>query len=378
MTNLKFPKVIDSWCEDSLSHDEGYWALAAGQYVDIDRSVFAVGGSSVKTWSDTFWYYVSSIFLINSDHIFDATRSNTTLHFLIAVEGGKMTGWVDLTLVDVNGRERYRRFTVNTAGVWEAKDFAMSEIADAPSDVDFDWAHVAKIQLAAWQDYSNGAFWVDQLYFSYDVPDSTLIITSNPTGKNGTYTDNLYGSFQFTTPSEFTRPVGQLGTIQIDVVNFDHWGDDSQNINPTRQFTFPSSNSILNAIYTIQPNPLLVIDSFDQDMNPVSGTSAVKLVYSGIPQFVNVPFAGRVNKGQFSFTAQDTAKRVFGHWILPDNTSSVDKTVTWDIQTGTRVEVHWQVTDENGDGGNNNLLIIGATAILVVGGFVFLMMRGKK
>ncbi|MCJ7470198.1 LPXTG cell wall anchor domain-containing protein, partial [Candidatus Bathyarchaeota archaeon] len=100
--------------------------------------------------------------------------------------------------------------------------------------------------------------------------------------------------------------------------------------------------------------------------------------YSGIPQFVNVPFAARVNKGLFSFTAQDTAKRIFDHWTLPDKTTSIERTVTWDIQADTRIEVHWQVTGENGDGGNNNLLIIGAVAILAVGGFVFLMMRRKK
>jgi hypothetical protein len=373
LTNIKFPAVIDSWCEDSLSHPEGYWTLYAGQYVDIDRSVFAVGGSSIKTWSDQYWYYVASAFIINSDHIFNATRSNTRLHFLIALQSGRMSGYCTLTLFDVNDKRRYKNFTVNTVGVWEAKDFAMSDIADEPSDADFDWAHIARIELAAWQNYgSAGAFWVDQLYFSYDVPDSSLIITSSPTGKNGTYIDDLYGSQPFTTPSEITRPVGQIGTIQIDIVNFDHWQDDPQNINPTRQFTFAPTNTTLLAVYVIQQNPLLVIDSFDQNMNAVSGTSAVKLVYGGTPQFVNVPFAARVSKGLFSFVAQDVTKRTFDHWILPDNTTSTERTVTWDVQGDTRIEVHWQVTGNGGKGGINPLLLVGAVAVIGVVGVYFL------
>ena len=373
MTNIKFPVAIDSWCEDSLSHDEGYWTLYSGQYIDVDRSVFAVGGSSIKTWSDQYWYYVASAFLINSDHIFDATRSNTMLHFLIALQSGRMSGNCTLVLFDVNDRKRYKHFTVNTVGVWEAKDFAMSDIADEPSDADFDWAHVAKIELAAYQKSGGGgAFWVDQLYFSYDVPDSSLIIMSNPSGKNGAYTDSLYGSFQFTTPSEFTRPVWQIGTIQIDIVNFDHWEDDPQNINPTRQFTFASTNTTLMAVYVIQQNPLLVIDSFDQNMNAVSGTSAVKLVYGGTPQFVNVPFAARVSKGLFSFVAQDVAKRTFDHWILPDSTTSTERTMTWDVQSDTRIEVHWQVTGNGGKGGINPLLLAGAAVVIGVVGVYFL------
>ena len=380
MTNLKFPTVIDSWCNDSLFCSEGFWSEWAG-IVEIDTLQFAVGGASVKIWSPNYNYYVSAVFqcYAQSVYLFDATRSNTILHFLIALEKDKMRGTCWLNLFDVNGKVAIKNFSVNTLGVWESKDMAMNELS---ADVGFDWAHVTKISFGADQigggyPPEGGAFWIDQLYFSYDVPDSSLIITSNLLGKNGTYTDDLYGSQQFTTPSELIRPVGQLGTIQIDVVNFDHWEDDPQNINPTRQFTFPSTNSTLTAIYTIQANPLLVIDSFDQNMKTVSGTSAVKLVYAGIPQFVNVPFAARVNKGLFSFTAQDTAERVFNHWILPDKSSSVDKTITWDIQADTRVEVHWQVT-ENGGGGNNNILIMGATAILVVGGFAFLMMRRKK
>jgi hypothetical protein len=273
----------------------------------------------------------------------------------------------------LNDKRRYKNFTVNTVGVWEAKDFAMSDIADEPSDADFDWAHIARIELAAWQNYgSAGAFWVDQLYFSYDVPDSSLIITSSPTGKNGTYIDDLYGSQPFTTPSEITRPVGQIGTIQIDIVNFDHWQDDPQNINPTRQFTFAPTNTTLLAVYVIQQNPLLVIDSFDQNMNAVSGTSAVKLVYGGTPQFVNVPFAARVSKGLFSFVAQDVTKRTFDHWILPDNTTSTERTVTWDVQGDTRIEVHWQVTGNGGKGGINPLLLVGAVAVIGVVGVYFL------
>ena len=379
MTNLKFPKVIDSWCEDSLSHDEGYWTLAAGQYVDIDRNVFAVGGSSIKTWSDQYWYYVAAAFLINSNHTFNASRSNTRLHFLIVLQSGRMNGNVSLVLFDTNDRRAYKNFTVNTTGIWEQKDFAMSDIADAPTDANFDWAHVAKIQLAAWQNSGMaGAFWVDQLYFSYDVPDSSLIITSNPSGKNGTYIDDLYGSFQFTTPSEFTRPVGQIGTIQIDAVNFDHWQDDPQNINPTRQFTFAPTNTTLTAVYVIQQNPLLVIDSFDQDMNAVSGTSAVKLVYGGTPQFVNVPWAARVSKGLFSFVAQDTANRTFDHWTLPNNTTSTERTVTWDVQTDTRIEVHWQVTANGGNGGNPFILPFIVGVLALGGGLLFLAIQGEK
>jgi len=372
LTNLKFPVAIDSWCNDSLSHPEGIWQPWAGD-LEIDTFHFAVGGSSVKIWSNVYNYYVAATFNLYSG--FDVTRSNTLLHFLIALEKDRFTGTCQLVLFDLNGKTARKTFAVNTLGVWESKDMAMGELS---AEAGFDWTHIKDIYLSADQAEAGGAFWVDQLYFSYDVPDSSLILMSNPTGKNGTYIDDLYGSLPFTTPSEIIRPVGQIGIVQIDVMNFDHWQDDPQNINPTRQFTFAPTNTTLTAIYTIQPNPLIVIDSFDQNMKAVSGTSAVKLTYAGIPQFVNVPFAARVNKGLFSFTAQDTAKRIFNHWTLPDKTTSTERTVTWDIQADTRIEVHWQVTSENGDGGNNNILIIGAVAILAVGGLVFLMTRRKK
>ena len=370
--------AIDSWCNDSLSHPEGIWQPWAGD-LEIDTIHFAVGGSSVKIWTNVYNYFVAAAFNLYSG--FDTTRSNTLLHFLIALEKDRFTGTCHMALFDINGKGARKTFTVNTLGVWESKDMAMGELS---AEAGFDWMHIVNIYLDADQTGagyppSGGACWIDQLYFSYDVPDSSLIITSNLPSKNGTYTDDLYGSQPFTTPSEIIRPVGQIGLVQIDVANFDHWEDDPQNINPTRQFTFIPTNMTLTAIYTIQQNPFLVIDSFDQDMNHYIADQGVNIVNPiGTPSAVKVPFGGRIPKGNYSFSYINTAKRTFDHWKMPDGTTSIEKTVEWDIQADTRIEVHWQVTSENGDGGNNNILIIGAVAILAVGGLVFLMTRRKK
>ena len=288
-----------------------------------------------------------------------------------------MSGTGKVTLYDSAGRGAQTPLSCNTSGVWESKDIPLSQFT---ADPNFDWTHVATIRITANQTNSGGACWIDQLYFSVDVPDSILLIQSQPTGKTGVYSDWFMEPTSFITPSQLIRPVGMTGIIQMDVTDFDHWADEPANINPTRSFIFPATNTTLQAIYTVQPpnpNPLFVIDSFDQDMNTVSGTSAVKLVFSGIPQFVNVPFGGRVGKGSWSLSAINTATRIFDHWKMPNGAINASSSVTFDVQADSRFEVHWQSSGTPPDEEIPWALIVGIISIGLVGG-VGLYFYSKK
>ena len=381
-----YPSNPDYWTEITTTPSGGHWVPYDYTVIEIDFIHKIVGAASiyVKTSAPYFGYDYSGVrFSIDDGLEFDGTQPNCKLNFMLdlrtSVPG--LTGNVDVFLYDFLNNIRQKSFS-------QAVDNNFVQVTlDVGADhnwtnvtANFDWTKIKHVVVQCelyrpLQPFALFGEWnIDELHFSYDLsPTSKLTLSSTPAGKVGTYTDYT-GSYPFTTPSEVVRNVGTTATVQIDKDNFEYWDDDHQKTNPTRDFTFLVIDSELTAVYTPILNPLLTISSFDQNMKSVSGTSAVKLVYSGIPQFVNVPFAARVNKGLFSFTAQDTAKRVFDHWILPNQTRSTDRTITWDIQTDTRVEVHWQVTGENG--GNNMILIIGA--ILAVGGFVFLMTRRKK
>lgn len=375
MTNLTFPRPTDKWCESTLHPEEGDWTPSAG-YVEVS-DMSAVGISSVRIYSPHYNYYISGNFTLKYWGGLDTTYyANTKLHFTVAIDVG-MTGMGQVLFYDGNGKLASRNISCSTAGVWQQINCDMSEFV---AEAGFDWKHVLVIRFVGNQKSGQGgSMWIDDFYFSMDVPDSTLVIQSLPSGKNYTITDWLYGSESYITNSSVTRPQGLTSTIQMDVTGFNHWEDQPTNINPTRDFTFLPTNMVLTADYSVPhpTNPLLVIDSFDQDMNVVSGVSAVKLVFSGIPQFVNVPFGGRVGKGSWSFTAVNTATRKFNHWKMPNGVINASPSVTFDVQADSRFEVHWQSSETPPDGGIPWALIVGIVSIGLVGG-VGLYFYSKK
>jgi len=381
MTTVTLPRLIDSWCEGTLNPAEGSWQASAG-FVDVDTSVSAVGASSIKIWSNVYNYYVSANFSMLPS-VNTTIYSNWALHFLVALQANSgMSGTGMVVLYDSAGRSAHINFSCNTSGVWESKDIPLSQFVAVQN---FDWTRVITVRIIADQTNKGGACWIDQLYFSVDVPDSILLMQSQPTGKTGVYQDWFMCPTSFITPSQLSRPVNMTGIIQMEVQDFSHWADQPTNINPTRSFKFPSTNTILQAIYAVPPpdqNPLFVIDSFDQNMDAVSGVSAVKLVFSGIPQFVNVPFGGRVSKGSWSFTAVDTAKRKFKHWKMPNGSINTSPSITFDIQSDCRFEVHWQSSETPpGEDGEEIpwALIVGIVSTgLVVAVGLFLYSKKKK
>lgn len=92
----------------------------------------------------------------------------------------------------------------------------------------------------------------------------------------------------------------------------------------------------------IPPLPLLKISSYDQNMNNLPAQQGVKVIYQGIEQYVDVPFASRVSNGEYTFVVQETADRIFKFWKKPDGIEEIAKYVTLDIQADTELEIHWE------------------------------------
>jgi len=377
MTILPMPYPTDKWCEETLTPDEGYWQAMSGSIV-LDSSVFAVGHKSVKIYSPSYNYYVGAVFELNRTINMHA-YADATLLFLMACNSG-MDGTGTIDLFDTAGRIASKTLSNNNIGVWQQQTprvtVGLGGAGDFIASAGFDWNHVKAIRIAANQvSGQGGACWVDEFHLTFNVPDSTILIQSLPTsGKSGVITTSFLPDIfgmpaSFITPSTITLPEGLNITIQMDVTNFDHWADDPTNNSPTRTLNVPVNDLALQAVYAIQANPLLVIDSFDQNMNAYSTASAVKIVHQGIPQVVNVPMAGRVLKGSYSFTAIDTATRKFNHWKKPGGTTITTPTITVDIQSDMRIEVHWEATV---DGEPFSPLIIGGAAIFAIAGFVLL------
>lgn len=394
MTVLPLPYPTDKWCETTLVPTEGHWAPTAGE-ISLDNSVFMKGAASIKIYSQFYNYYVGAIFTLNE--IINANiYADVTLQFLMACNSG-MTGTGRITLFDSTGKSASKTISNSNASIWQQQiariTIGIGGAGDFEAQAGFDWTKIKSVQISADQIGSGyppqgGAFWVDELYFTFNVPDSILLIQSLPMGKSGTvttsYLPDLFKPINFITPSIIDWsgtggvPEGLPVTIQMDATNFDHWADAPTNANPTRTLTIPVNDLTLQAVYATQANPLLVIDSFDQNMDAYSATSAVKIVYQGTPQVVNVPMAGRVLKGSYSLTAIDTATRKFNHWKKPDSTTPTTPTITVDVQSDIRVEAHW-VTTGNGDGKPpiSLLLIVGVIGFGVVVGLGLLSLRKK-
>lgn len=367
MTTLPFPYPLDKWCEDTLTPAEGTWTRYAG-LLELSNEAFTVGQHSIKVYGG-YNYYLGMHFTLNSPLSF-LTYPNGKLHFKVAGTSN-MSGTGVMALIDEAGHACGLDFSFNTAGVFEQKELLYS---DFNADSTFDWSKVKVVNFSFDQrsGSSNYAVYIDEFYITFDVPDSILLIQSQPTGKSGiastTYLPDLFQPQNFVTPSQINFlsssngvPQGLPVTISMDATTFDHWADDVNNKNPVRTFTMPTTNLTLQAVYTVSPNPLLTIDSFDQNMKNVSATTAVRLVFNGIPQVINVPFGGRVGKGSWSLTVIETATRTFVSWKKPDGSTDTNKTISWNIQSDTRLEVHWQTTGT--DGGINPLFIVGVVAV---------------
>lgn len=373
MTVLPLPYPTDKWSE-SLTPAEGVWQNSGFGTTTLDPTSFQVGQNSIRTGTEGTASYLIARFKFNTP-INGLTYPDGKIQFYIACTAN-MIGTGLIKLYDSRMSPIRADISCNSAGIWEHKLLAFS---DFYGNTTFDWSTITQIDIQMNKNALPAAFYIDEPYFTFNVPDSEVLIQSSPTGKSARLTTSFYPELfglpaDIICPSVATLAEGLPLTIQMDAVNFDHWADDVGNINPTRTVTVPVNNLTLQGVYAVSPNPLLVVDSFDKDMNNVSANSAVKFVYSGVPQVVSVPFAGRVGKGLWSLSVIDTATRTFSYWVLPDGTQSTESTITWDIQSDSRFEVHWStITPDGGD----ITWLIGGGLLVGLGAGLYLWLWGK-
>lgn len=376
MTTIPFPHPTDKWCEDTLTPDEGLWQDSGYGITSVSSEAFVEGQKSIKTQGTA--YHLRAIFKLKSP-LSGLTYPEGKIELYIAnTENMSGTGYVQLR--DSQMRAVSYNIYVNPASVWESKSIPLANFTGNSS---FNWSEITWIYID--MDKGNAlmaAFFIDNMHFAFNVPDSTVLLASSPSGKSGTintsFMPELFGyPADFVTPSTVTLPEGLPITIQMDVEGFSHWADDVENNNPTRSITVPVDDLTLQAVYSVNPNPLLVIDSFNQQMETHSAESAVRITRAGVSSVVRVPFAQRLGvKGLYSLSAIDAFGRSFNHWKLPSGANTTNRTIELDIQSDKRVEVHWDVT---GDGAGTPLLLIAGVLGISAGiAFLYLGIRKRK
>ena len=125
----------------------------------------------------------------------------------------------------------------------------------------------------------------------------------------------------------------------MESADFKQWENGSTN--PERILTFVAGLATIAAYYETSQLPLLRILSYDQDMNIIPAQQGVKLIYKGIEQFVNVPFAGRVSRGEYTVVATETDELTLDFWKKPDGTTTTEKYITFYVDENTEAEIHW-------------------------------------
>jgi len=297
------------------------------------------------------------------------------------LDGLDPSAWL-LTIYDTNVKKATVKFGC-VFDQWVSQDIQISQLT---VDEGFDWSNIMEWNVRNDTNPCGTSYswWIDEFYFWASVPDGTLRIESKPTGINGNKFVLADGTYNFMTPSQIVRPVNTAIEIQMYATDqtgdpFDHWADlpstDPQYNSINRQWIFQQGISILTAVYGSALLPALSLDSYDQNMKTYPASQGVKFVFSGIEDFHDLPFGGRVSKGIYTFVPQNTSERTFKYWLMPDGTQKTDAYITYDVEADTKIEVHWEVA---GQAPSIPWLPIAITILLVGGGVVAYIGFSKK
>jgi len=229
---ITYPADPEAWSE-SLTPIEGVWAsYSTTGTIFLDLVNKASGNASIRHTTSVEDYYGGAMFTLASGKEFDATRKNSILHFLHALQKDTgFTGMCVCMLIDVNGVSAQKAFGTTADQTWQAKDLAVGPNTGWTEEVGFDWKHIRIILIDCF--FANvgvGSFWVDRIYFSYEQVLATLRIESAPTGKQFEI-DGTGGA----TPSTYQITPNIAYTVSIDSVDFVQWEDESTN--PQRSIT---------------------------------------------------------------------------------------------------------------------------------------------
>lgn len=336
LSTVTIPTPPDKWAE-SLSFDDGAWEAKAGD-LKLDPYIKAVGNNSIRCFADGYNYYVACRLVLNNYVNLDrGPPHDAKINFLIQLDAS-MTGDCLLVLEDAVLGSRSKRFGVQPGGMWEQRSFDIFDAWERDTPI-INWQMIKTITVYADQKFNQGGgFRIDQPFFSYTVADGTVTVQSSPTGKKGTisYQGQTY---QIQTP--IVTPILPEGTeviISMDTNGFDHW--ENGDTNPTRRMQVKAGTIVAIAYYQAVTLPKLTILSLDQNMQSFPGQQAVKLVYMGIEEYVDVPFAGGLQKGTYTLVANPSNDRRFVYWKV-GTTTTTQQYITLDLQADTIVEVHW-------------------------------------
>lgn len=392
------PNIADALSE-SLSNQYGSWNLNTffGQSVSLDPHA-AVGNSAVATTSP------SRVVCEEGALYFDLSsplnlKSFERFQFMIAAFVGgnnNLTGDGQVWLIDSNGYGasvsfQFAKGQKNQPVAYSTKTFVQSDFTISEINAPFDWSNIMHVNFLFGTQNLNPYSWdgfevlLDggPFFLLSTVPDGILIVASKPTG----VTNNTFvladGTYPFTTPIQLTRPIGTPVTIQMGATDqtgdaFNHWDDlpstDPQYSSVNRQWTFQMGTSTLIAVYGSALLPALSIDSYDQNMKNYPATGGIKFVFSGIEDFHDLPFGGRVSKGTYTFVPQNTSERTFKYWLMPNGIQKTDAYITIDVEADTKIEVHWSIGTQT----STYWLPLAIISLVIGGGVAAYFAFGKK
>lgn len=360
---VTYPENPESWGE-SLSPVEGGWS--SGVYngtVYRDIIVKASGEASIRHEGGDSWNNAFIVFELHEP--FDLTNKNNAKIHLLHRLGSGFSGECSIILYNEGySTSASKKFGTFPNGPFELKEFNVGPRTGWEEWGDFNWSKIKAIVIRC---VGYNGFWVDRPYFSWEVPEGILRIESIPTGKTGSIT-LPDGTYDFITPSEITRAVGTVASVSMESADFKQWENGSTN--PHRTLTFVAGLATIIAYYETAQLPLLRILSYDQDMNIVPATQGVKLIYKGIEQFVNVPFAGRVNRGEYTLVATETDELTLDFWKKPDGTTTTEKYITFYVDENTETEVHWIL--------KKKIMLGLLLPVALVGGLIFISYKILK
>jgi len=264
-----YPEDPESWSE-CISCVEGQWLPWTGcDDPTLDMINKVSGDYSIRNSPEDrpeYCYYSGLIFELFSGKEFDASlNKNATINFWHLLEPEYMSGFCGIVLQDTEGNRVTRDFGTSP-GTWESKSWGVGpdvpDWEESPfNTAPFDWSRIKRVMVWCgetgktdiWGVPKGGLFWIDRIYFTYQLVMPVLRINSTPTGKH--YTINDVSGY---TPARYTLDPDVSYTVCMDPEGFLRWEDGTTD--PCRTISLKEGEEkTITAYYVEAPLPPEVV-----------------------------------------------------------------------------------------------------------------------
>jgi hypothetical protein len=273
-----YPADRDYWTETSTTPFGGHWVAYGGGRVSASFDFKAVGVGSIYTYRQ--WYYsgdpnanfVSSGFILDDGFEYDGTKSNSQLKFRLAlgtVYPG-LTGQCYIYLVDSKRGIVAQEFQANPDKTFQEKSFELGEGKGwLLVGIAFDWTKIKEVRFSAKINppspagsmWVAGEYWVDQLYFYYEI--GAPLTMDSKTLDNKTVKRYAFLTSPLGARTELELPFGPQGvspsgTWMIEIVSKDFVKWDNEDTNKQRTIEIRTVPVTVTAYFSGESPPISV------------------------------------------------------------------------------------------------------------------------